>query len=259
VLSSSGRSAALLDFVFTARFDQVSELLDQITAPSLFDGLPVRERLVKAIGGSSIRADRMRLAINAVDARSGKVVRIVNHPPSKRSAQAAAHYRYFPAISVDMILASAAIPLLFNPVRIGRDLLWDGGLLVNTPIAPAVALGARRIIPVLATAGGPGNTAAVSTFGAAIERVADAFLENAYNLDRKMLLDRNKLASAGGEPELRAVELFRAVRPESSRTFDACSYLYFEGNAMRRMFDAGVRAATEWLARGPELDDRTRD
>jgi len=137
--------------------------------------------------------------------------------------------------------------------------LWDGGVLVNTPIAPAVALGAKRVIPVLATAGGPGNAADVSTFGAAIERLVDAFLENAYSLDRKMLLDRNELAKGGAERQLRAVELFRAVRPESSRTFDACSYLYFEGGAMRRMFDAGVRAATEWLARGPELDDRTRD
>ena len=259
LLSSSGRAAALLDFLFTARFDLVSELLDHIDCPSLFDGRPFRERLVRAIGCRSVRADRMRLAINAVDARSGKVVRIVNHPPLKRSPAAAAHYRYVPAISVDMILASAAMPLLFSPVPVGSDLLWDGGLLVNTPIAPAIALGARRIIPVLATAGEAGYPAAVTTFGAAIERLADAFLENAYSLDRRMLLDRNELTASGRNPELQPVELFRAVRPASSRTFDACSYLYFDPDALRRMYEAGVQAATAWLARGPELDDRSRE
>jgi NTE family protein len=259
LLRSSGRHAALLDFLFTARFDLVSELLDHIAAPNLFDGRPVRERLIRAIGGSSIRADRMRLAINAVDVQSGKVVRIVNHPPLKRSAAAAAHYRYHPAITVDMILASSAIPLLFSPVRVGGDLLWDGGVLVNTPIAPAVALGAKRIVPVLVTAGGQGNPAGVATFGAAIERLVDAFLENAYSLDRKMLLDRNALAAGAERSELRPVELFRAVRPESCRTFDACSYLYFEASALTRMFEAGVEAATDWLERGPELDDRHRE
>ena len=55
------------------------------------------------------------------------------------------------AITVDMVLASASIPLLFPPVQVGRHLLWDGGLLVNTPLAPVVALGADEIIPVLVT------------------------------------------------------------------------------------------------------------
>jgi hypothetical protein len=99
----------------------------------------------------------------------------------------------------------------------------------------------------------------VTTFGAAIERLADAFLENAYSLDRRMLLDRNELTASGRNPELQPVELFRAVRPASSRTFDACSYLYFDPDALRRMYEAGVQAATAWLARGPELDDRSRE
>jgi len=55
------------------------------------------------------------------------------------------------AITVDMVLASASIPLLFPPVRVGHHLLWDGGLLVNTPLAPAVMLGAEDIVTVLVT------------------------------------------------------------------------------------------------------------
>lgn len=45
-------------------------------------------------------------------------------------------------------LASAAIPILFPPVRIGRDLYMDGGLRQNTPIAPALRLGATHVLAI---------------------------------------------------------------------------------------------------------------
>jgi NTE family protein len=45
-------------------------------------------------------------------------------------------------------LASAAIPLVFPPVRIGSLLYCDGGLRQNTPIAPAIRMGAQRVLVV---------------------------------------------------------------------------------------------------------------
>ncbi len=47
---------------------------------------------------------------------------------------------------VDAVLASAAIPGVFPPVRIGSRLLVDGGVANNTPISSAIRLGATRII-----------------------------------------------------------------------------------------------------------------
>lgn len=254
----TGFLASALEYVLAARFDLVSHVLEGITTSYLFDTSPVRDRLRKALGGDSVKGTRVRLAINTVDVRTGGVVRIVNHRPAKRSAASAAHYRVHDAITIDMILASASIPLLFNPVPVGRDLLWDGGLLVNTPIAPAVALGAKRIVPVLVTAG-RGTEPGLPTFGAAIERLADAFLENAYATDRKLLLARNKVAEAGAEKDLAIVELYEPVRPASGRTFDAGSYLYFEREKMLAMYRAGVSAAEAWLSRGPERDDAAKE
>ncbi|MFP8880347.1 MAG: patatin-like phospholipase family protein [Myxococcota bacterium] len=43
-------------------------------------------------------------------------------------------------------LASAAIPLLFPAVRVGRTYYADGGLRLNTPLAPALRLGADRVL-----------------------------------------------------------------------------------------------------------------
>jgi len=43
-------------------------------------------------------------------------------------------------------LASAAIPMLFPAVKIGRFFYVDGGLRLNTPMSPAIRLGADRIL-----------------------------------------------------------------------------------------------------------------
>jgi NTE family protein len=253
----SGLLAMLLEFLLTARFDSVSQLLDGISTPYLFDTGPLKKTLERYLGAKRIPPTHVRLAINAVDARTGGVVRIVNHRPEKSPRSSSKHYRYEPEITLDMLLASASIPLLFNPVPVGDHLLWDGGLLVNSPMAPAVALGARRIVPVLVTTAAKRSSAEqLASFGSAVERLADTFLENAYNIDRKLLLDRNELAAHRGDPNLRVVELFRAIRPETSALFNAGSYLYFEKAALLAMHDAGVRAAREWLARGPRVDGR---
>jgi len=54
-------------------------------------------------------------------------------------------------------LASAAIPMLFPAVRLGSRYYADGGLRLNTPLAPAVRLGANRVLVIgtgrLVTAG----------------------------------------------------------------------------------------------------------
>lgn len=48
--------------------------------------------------------------------------------------------------AADAILASAAIPIVFAPVRIGDDHLMDGAVSGNTPIRTAAELGATRLI-----------------------------------------------------------------------------------------------------------------
>ncbi|WP_199432872.1 patatin-like phospholipase family protein [Qaidamihabitans albus] len=47
--------------------------------------------------------------------------------------------------AVDAVLASAALPGVFPPVRFGDRRLIDGGVTNNTPISQALALGATRV------------------------------------------------------------------------------------------------------------------
>ena len=245
-----GSIAALaLDYALTSRFDLINRFLEGIDEPFLVDTHHMRERLIELFGGTTVPAGR-RLAINAVDINTRRVVRYVTGPVP---AVPASEYVVVPAITVDMLMASASIPLLFNPISIGSHLLWDGGLLVNTPLAPAVALGAERIVTVLVTEGQDAPEE-LPHFGRALERTLDAFLENAYNVDRMLLLDRNRLAQFEGSP-YREVQLLEAIRPTYDRElFSAGSYLDFRRAPMRDMYRAGMRAASDWLVEGPPID-----
>jgi len=59
-------------------------------------------------------------------------------------------------------LASAAIPLLFPVVRIASTYYGDGGLRLNTPLSPAVRLGADRVL-VIALRMSPGASHTTAT------------------------------------------------------------------------------------------------
>jgi NTE family protein len=52
------------------------------------------------------------------------------------------------AIGPRHALASAAIPMMFPAVKIGRSFYVDGGLRQNTPMSPAIRLGADRLLVV---------------------------------------------------------------------------------------------------------------
>ncbi len=52
------------------------------------------------------------------------------------------------AISPRHALASAAIPVLFPAVKVGKAFYVDGGLRNNTPMSPAIRLGADRLLVV---------------------------------------------------------------------------------------------------------------
>ena len=242
--------ATLVEYLLTERFELLSDLLQGVREPFLANTARMRDRLIEEFDGEVVPSGRHRLAINTVDAHTGRVVRYVTRrTPFTRPPD----YVVVDAITVDMVLASASIPLLFPTVEIDGRWLWDGGLLVNTPLAPVVALGADEIITVLVTEPPDATSGQFPHLGRAVERTVDAILENAYNVDRKLLLDRNRLAAIEGSP-YREVTLYDAVRQARDGSFDAGSYLYFERRVLEEMRSAGRRAATRWLAAGPRVD-----
>jgi NTE family protein len=67
---------------------------------------------------------------------TGELVRFTNVlPPEHRRDR---RYRQV-RLGVEHLLASSAIPLAFRPAETEGERWWDGGLVANTPLAPAMA------------------------------------------------------------------------------------------------------------------------
>lgn len=105
-------------------------------------------------------------------------------------------------VGVEHVLASAAIPVLFPPIRIGLDLHCDGGLRLNTPMAPAVHLGAERLLVIGMSSHIGSDTPSLAPGqapGAAflLGKVLNAFLLDHVTTDLEELGRLNSLIDAG--------------------------------------------------------------
>jgi NTE family protein len=89
------------------------------------------------------------LTVTATDLGTGRAVVFVESreplPPWSRDPLVEARAR---AIGPEHALASGAIPLLFRPVRIEGSWFTDCSVRQNVPLAPAIRLGAERILVV---------------------------------------------------------------------------------------------------------------
>jgi NTE family protein len=152
-------------------------------------------------------------------------------------------------------LASAAIPLLFPPVRIDGELYLDGGLRQNTPIAPALRLGATRIFAIGSSreikgrvVRESGHQEAVRAPGAAflLGKILNAFLLDHVDVDIDLLTRINNVIVDGtraygpGFAEALSVE---------ARRRGAQEYRLVQCMRVRPSDDIG-RLANEHLKRG---------
>ena len=85
------------------------------------------------------------LTISASHLHSGDLALFVEkHPDVNYSA--GGNPPLFCNISPRHVLASAAIPIIFPSIRINRQFFADGGMRQNTPVSPAIHLGADRLL-----------------------------------------------------------------------------------------------------------------
>ena len=62
-------------------------------------------------------------------------------------------------MTVEHVMASAALPLLFPAVRLENSWYGDGGIRMAAPLAPAIHLGADRVLAISTLSGGKRNAA----------------------------------------------------------------------------------------------------
>jgi NTE family protein len=126
-------------------------------ARSLLDATPLKSFLAKHLDCSRIQTNIKQgclyaLAISATNYSSGRSYLFIQgkrgHPIWNRSRRVTLATK----ITVDHICASAAIPLVFPPVKLragrGTAFFGDGCIRLQQPLSPAIRLGAQRILAI---------------------------------------------------------------------------------------------------------------
>lgn len=176
-------------------------------AAGVFDVTPMASLVEREVQWRAIaRAFRDRrltaLSVSATDLTNGKTTLFVQSAPGAAFPMHAAPPRtVVRAARIGPIhaLASAAIPVLFPPVRIGSQLYMDGGVRQNTPIAPALRLGASHILAIGLSTDGDDLPSApiVPNVSFVIGKIMNAFLLDHITSDFQVLERVNALIDHG--------------------------------------------------------------
>ena len=126
---------------------------------ALLDSSPLRELLGRELDFSGIHAavahrQLRAVAVTAFGYESGQAVTFYQGrgsiDPWFRHRRVGVPTR----LSLEHLLASAAIPLIFPPVKVNREYFGDGAVRQSAPISPALHLGATRVL-VVGVSGNP--------------------------------------------------------------------------------------------------------
>jgi NTE family protein len=123
-------------------------------------------------------------------------------------------------LRVEHLMASAAIPFFFPPVKVGESYYGDGCIRQTTPLSPAIHLGADKIIAIgvrhphhkdkmRQQAFAPFTN---PTLGQVAGVMLNAIFLDSLDADVERLIRINELISEGAHPELRTVPIL-TIRP----------------------------------------------
>lgn len=111
----------------------------------LFRSLDIETEALSGIARNLASGDLSAAALTALNYDTGESVTFVEGKAIQdweRPLRKGVNTR----LNVEHIMASAALPLLFSPIRIGNDWYGDGGIRLVAPLSPAVHLGADRLL-----------------------------------------------------------------------------------------------------------------
>jgi NTE family protein len=121
----------------------------------VFDVRPMADLVQREISWRAVtralrRGQLRALSVSCTEVSTGRTVVFMQTAPNTVIPSTAPPRTLYRAdrIGPQHALASAAIPLLFPPARIDNDLYLDGGLRQNTPISPALRLGATHVFAI---------------------------------------------------------------------------------------------------------------
>jgi NTE family protein len=145
-----------------ARDLSLGGLTGKVSPKALLDTEPLREtlkgwipfeRIEPNVGSGALRA----LVLAATNLYTATGVFFVDGGSDLELWQQTRRHAEHAQISVDHVLASSAIPLLFPPASIDGRWFGDGSIRNTAPLSPAIHLGARRVMAISVREQRPGQ------------------------------------------------------------------------------------------------------
>lgn len=249
----------------------------------LFDDRPIRRFVSSVTDFAGLRANvesgrTHAVALTASSYDTGRSVTFFQGRPSLRNWSRDHGTGVAESLSLNHVMASGAIPLLFPPVRIGDSLFGDGNVRQQFPLSPLVRLGADRLLVVdpgpasrSVQTGGAARGTIAETFGlfldsmvvdriesdvARLREINEAVAaedsprkDHRRHLDLLLIrptVDLGTLAAEVGPPRCRTLRLFsRAFGGWDPRVAGLLSYLWVDRRFTDRLVDLGYADARD--------------
>lgn len=196
----------------------------------VYDTSPLRRTLARYFDLERLRTAKRKLVIMAVDIVKGECRSFSNHQ-----------------ITLDHVLASASIPILFPWTRIGNTLFWDGGLLANVPPLKAAIDVDADVKEIYVVKLFPQAAPRPRSLLDCVERAIEITLQGTLNNDIKHcefinnLIHRGKLSGGYRDIHLHTIEFHEP--------FQALSIINFNREYVQRLIDQGEKDTIAYLDR----------
>jgi NTE family protein len=195
---------------------------------------PLKDLIGRFVDFDAVRASDLDLFVSATNVHTGRM-RVFSRPE----------------ITADVVMASAALPLLFQAVEIGGESYWDGGFTGNPPILPLLETGAAddilfvQITPLF-------RKSVPTSARDIVQRMSEVAFGAAASAELRTIEHFLRRGETGGKINVHRIELHSPGRQLSAETrlktdFDFLELLHRAGRRAARRFldehfdDIGVR------------------